>query len=85
VGRLQVVVVEHPPAATQPSPELEAAVAALAERVTMDGTYDTSFKVMSKDEVVAIANEILSLNLSIRLELQENAVEQELRRRDRRA
>jgi hypothetical protein len=51
----------------------------------MDGTYDTSFKVMSKDEVVAIANEILSLNLSIRLELQENAVEQELRRRDRRA
>jgi hypothetical protein len=60
-------------------------VAALAERVTMDGTYDTSFKVMSKDEVVAIANEILSLNLSIRLELQENAVEQALRRRDRRA
>jgi hypothetical protein len=51
----------------------------------MDGTYDTSFKVMSKDEVVAIANEILSLNLSIRLELQENAVEQALRRRDRRA
>jgi hypothetical protein len=60
----------------EPSPELAERVNSLAGRVTLDGTYDTSFKVMSDDEVKEIAEEIYDINVGIEIELQAWAEEQ---------
>jgi hypothetical protein len=60
----------------EPSPELAERVRSLAEKVTLDGTYDTSFKVMSDDQVKEIAEEIYNINLGIEIELQAWAEEQ---------
>ena len=67
-ARLAHTVGGGPPNA-QPSAELMERTEALAERVTQDGTYDTSFDVMSDDEVEAVAEEIYSINLAIEIEI----------------
>ena len=56
----------------QPSTGLPRRMESLRERVVMDGTYDTSFKVMSEAEVKAIAEEILDIDSGIASELRDH-------------
>jgi len=53
----------------QPSDELVRAMEELSERVTQDGAYDTTFSLMSDEEVGAIAEEIYEIYIAIQGEL----------------
>ena len=55
----------------QPSDALVKRMEDLAENVTMDGAYDTSFKVMTDAQIEEVAEEIYDIHIGIHSELRD--------------